>query len=365
MPEPSPAARPRRRVPWTARLALLAFGFGFAFVVAEAGFRVVAHAAEQRQFDDWQAVREQRTRERTGLGAGLGDMIYPSRHFDVIYEQLPNLDVQYVGHRYTTNADGFRGPQVARQKPPGVFRIVALGDSVMVGHGVDDGEEFVQVAANALNAGGLQQRVEVVNTAMSGYNTTMEVAMLETRGLEWQPDLVWIDFVRNDYSLPNFIVARSDFLDLGRSWLMEWALAVTGDHQGGFEPLQNAPAQGDGGFARTAETAPPEYRHHVGHDGYRRAMARLKQLQDRHGFAVLVTMHRYDDPFVREICAEHGFPFVRGNDAVDACMRARGIETYLGSELTVSDKDPHPSTVQHRILGELYADWIRSSGLVK
>ena len=64
-------------------------------------------------------------------------------------DYFPNQDGQLVlpdavpphSYRFTTNAEGYRGPLVAEQKPEGSFRVLALGDSYTWGDGVDDGTE--------------------------------------------------------------------------------------------------------------------------------------------------------------------------------------------------------------------------------
>ena len=61
-------------------------------------------------------------------------------------DYFPNQDGQLVlpdavpphSYRFTTNAEGYRGPLVAEQKPEGSFRVLALGDSYTWGDGVDE-----------------------------------------------------------------------------------------------------------------------------------------------------------------------------------------------------------------------------------
>src|SRR5262245_27985866 len=49
--------------------------------------------------------------------------------------------VREYRHGFTTNSQGFRGTkEYAIAKPPGVYRVIVLGDSVTVGHGVEDHE---------------------------------------------------------------------------------------------------------------------------------------------------------------------------------------------------------------------------------
>lgn len=233
----------------------------------------------------------------------------------------------------------------------------------MFGHGVDDGGEFLQVMLETLKQERPGRRFEVINTGVSGYNTAMEVALLENVGLAWEPDLVIIDFVRNDFSLPNFIVdSPMDFLALDRSFLWEWVTVVS-EQDGGFaNPMQPAGLTETGGTEDDPELVPSRYAHMVGHAGFRRAMTRLHELAEEHGFVLVVTTHRYREPVVTETCQALGIPLIRGEEAVNAYAQEHGIESYRGSVLTVSDADPHPSALQHRLLGEYYAKLLLATG---
>lgn len=353
---------------WRFRKRILAIGVGLAMAMflAEVGTRVAVWAVDTRRDADWAAVAERRIQSEPELNT-LGHIILPSEHRDVIYRLIPDLDVKFMGARLITNSVGFRGPETTLEKQDGTFRILCLGDSVMFGSGVANGEEFVRIAEVLLNAAGSSRRVEVINTGVPGYNTGMEVALLEQVGLSYDPDMVWIDFVGNDASLPNMIVGETrDPLALDRSYLWEWLRSKLGwSHRSDpYKALVDAPFR-DGDFERDLDRVRPEYRHLVGVDGYRDAMHRLADLTTERGIPVLVTSHRGVQPYVREVCEELGFPLVRGYPVVQEWMETNDVETYLGSVLTVSDEDPHPSALQHRLLGELYAERILELGLVR
>lgn len=106
---------------------------------------------------------------------------------------IPNSRVQDGKVVLTYNSTGFRDREHAKEKPPGVRRVVVLGDSVTEGSGVEAHEIF----SSRLQQG-LGPRYEVINLGMSGLNTPQEAHILEVEGLGYDPDLVIMNFVLND-----------------------------------------------------------------------------------------------------------------------------------------------------------------------
>ncbi len=99
-------------------------------------------------------------------------------------------------HRFTTNSQGFRGPrEYARPKPAGTYRIIILGDSVTLGHGVEDDETFSAVAERELAP---SRPVEIINMGVSGFGTAEELIQLQRTGLSYEPDLVVLAYFPND-----------------------------------------------------------------------------------------------------------------------------------------------------------------------
>ena len=99
-------------------------------------------------------------------------------------------------HAFNTNSQGFRGTkEYALQKPLGIYRVVVLGDSVALGHGVDDSETFSAVLERKLSEVG---PAEVINMGVSGFGTAEELIQLRHVGLAYQPDLIILTYFQND-----------------------------------------------------------------------------------------------------------------------------------------------------------------------
>jgi hypothetical protein len=100
------------------------------------------------------------------------------------WQRTPEVHVQV-----RINSQGIRADyEIPLEKPPGVKRIVVLGDSYGMGYEVDLKDAFTTQMADRLEAAG--HRVEIVNLSVSGYGTAEELLMLEHRGFAFHPDLV-------------------------------------------------------------------------------------------------------------------------------------------------------------------------------
>jgi lysophospholipase L1-like esterase len=111
--------------------------------------------------------------------------------------------LEYV-ERIHINSAGFHDAEHALEKPPGTFRIVVLGDSMLAGLQVP----LEQTLARRLEAL-LGPGVEVLNCATDGYGTAQAWLAFERRCARYQPDLVLLGFFTFNDVLDNYWVARS------------------------------------------------------------------------------------------------------------------------------------------------------------
>jgi len=96
------------------------------------------------------------------------------------------------------NGRGIRGPEVTLPKPPGVYRILLLGDSFTDASALAQEDRVSENLARMLNAGDARRRYDVVPMGNSGYSTDQELLWLEAEGLDLSPDLVILMFYEND-----------------------------------------------------------------------------------------------------------------------------------------------------------------------
>jgi tetratricopeptide (TPR) repeat protein/lysophospholipase L1-like esterase len=107
-------------------------------------------------------------------------------------DEHPNLFYSYP----STNSHGQRDVERTVEKPPGVRRILVLGDSVVEGEGIRDIDATMSRQLEKLFPDG---KTEVLNFGVSGYCTLAEVELLAVKGVRFRPDGVVLVFVENDF----------------------------------------------------------------------------------------------------------------------------------------------------------------------
>jgi lysophospholipase L1-like esterase len=262
----------------------------------------------------------------------------------------------YCGARITTNDEGWRDVNYELKKGTETIRIIGLGDSIMFGQGIPDGDDFtVQLEAQLSHAFGAK-RWEIINTAVPGYNTAMQVATLKAKGLKYRPDIVLIMFIGNDIELPNFIGVKEDYLSLQKSFLIELLVARYRKRQNIQRNILIEGGLADGGkwYENDPDKVPEEYRHMVGIQGYRKAMAELCGLSKEYGFEIIVCSDAPVPDSIKIICDEMGLEIVNAYAGILDYMREQGIAERGGPPLTVSKEDMHPSSLAHKIIAEYY-----------
>lgn len=94
------------------------------------------------------------------------------------------------------NRKGLRGPERPYRKPPGVCRLLLLGDSFVEGYTVPDELTVRGRLESELAADG--RRVEVLNAGTHGWSTDQELLYFRNEGRKYAPDLLALFFYYND-----------------------------------------------------------------------------------------------------------------------------------------------------------------------
>ena len=181
--EPSPTARPSK-LKAAAKPLLALFAMFFALGIGEIAIRVVGL-----------------TPEVIPIGVSNEANVHQRSTNPILsYVLKPNYRSETADGKHSypyTNAHGFRDHEREYTKPKDVKRILIVGDSVVVGHGVREIEDLMTTRLQALYP---ENQVEVLNLAVAGYCTRAEVELLKEKGLKYDPDLVILVFVQNDFT---------------------------------------------------------------------------------------------------------------------------------------------------------------------
>ena len=348
------------------RWCLAAASVLLTLLLLEAGLRVYAYTRQRASEVAWQNLGAADLSPVQHGTVKLPQLIRPSSNPKVIYELIPNQSVQFYGQPVTVNALGFRGPAVESVKPPDTKRIVGLGDSLMFGWGVGDTEYYLALIADRLAHQGPGRTVEVINSAVPGYNTVMEVETLKEKLLRFTPDVVIIEYVDNDLDLPNFLDQPLSPVALDHLFLHEFVAArLAGRVWDPTHRLAGAPRDPfrDRRLEGNPDRVPPQYRALVGINAYRAAMAELKALSVTQRFAVVVFSRAPFPDDVAAVCNALGLPMVSAWPAIERYLSEHGGGQYEESALALNAKDPHPSVLGHRLMADVLFDYLERAGL--
>lgn len=98
------------------------------------------------------------------------------------------------------NRAGLRGEEIPPRSDT-TFRLLVLGDSQAFGAGVRDDETFSVQLNQLLEAHFPARDIQVLNGGVPGYGTADQLAFLQHRGRELQPEMIVLQFLSvNDFS---------------------------------------------------------------------------------------------------------------------------------------------------------------------
>jgi hypothetical protein len=100
---------------------------------------------------------------------------------------------------FRINRQGMRADRdYGYEKPPGVRRILSLGDSFTIGFEVEVEECFSSVLERQLHQAG--ELLEVLNAGVSGFSTAEAFLYLQRELIKYDPDVVLLSYFENDLS---------------------------------------------------------------------------------------------------------------------------------------------------------------------
>ena len=285
----------------------------------------------------------------------------------------PYPAARYADMNLVRNSRKLRDYEYPLAKPPGVFRIVVVGDSFTEGQGEDFEDIWPKRLERFLNdyrsADG--RRYEVINLALSGTSTPRQLRLARELGLPYRPDLIVVGYCLNDPEDEGAhraleINPRHIFRDYGsRGPAGRWLTRHSALYRLVAGRLRNSRIN-----AWTLRYYRDIYREdYPGWGKTRAALEGFRRLREEQGVPVAVMLFPlfswdFDDRYplafahaaVRQAVASAGLPLL------DLFPAYRGLEHHLLE--AVPGVDPHPSDVAHRLAAEALLPWLDQGGLL-
>jgi lysophospholipase L1-like esterase len=163
-----------------------------------------------------------------GVSATYRRMHDPPRPFFVQHPTRgwalkPGYDSDEVwGFRFRVNGLGFRGPEVEREKGPATYRVLLLGDSIVMGAALPEAVLVSSQLEKMLAESWPERRSEVLNAGVGGYGIKEEKDLLLSDGLALAPDAVVLVSCLNDVpgvEITDLVNPLRDLPVPGKKWL--------------------------------------------------------------------------------------------------------------------------------------------------
>jgi lysophospholipase L1-like esterase len=276
----------------------------------------------------------------------------PVENPQLSFAHAPNRSAFLMGVPVSINSAGLRDGEYSLAKPPGVYRIMMLGDSTTFGWGVrqeDTAAKFLERKLNGNSPAGFD-KVEVMNTGVGNYDTVQEVTYYETIGYKYQPDLVVLVFFIND---PEPVpVEKKSFL-IDRSYLIAFA---TNRFDGA---LRHAGVRPDWKkyYASLYDDDRP------GFQACKKALISLADSTRNHGakllVAILPELHQINDDSYPFKAAHQKIENVMASQNVPVVELIEGLKDHGPEEtLWVTALDDHPNAKANDLISEQLKAWV-------
>lgn len=334
---------------------------------------LVLHEGSFKDAGKWGGGALKRESRFADRGVRMGEYV-PGATCKVVYATNPRgyFDDDN-GVMIKINSLGLRGPEIDRVKPPGVFRVLGLGDSFTFGVGLREEHTFLRRLEHSLNANPLTpgQRYEVLNAGTQGYNTRDEVLYLEHRWLELDPDLILVNFFINDaYSDAAFFYMRQA---LGiyvepAEWARYSRLLDLVVHSLHVRKIRRAVEE----YYRSHYFSDPEHSLDQGAGARmdwrlsRAALGRAKQLADERGIKIALVIF----PELQDLDGNYPFEAIHRLVAETAESMAMPVLDLLevlrgrkDRDLWVHRSDHHPNEIASELIAEAIDDFLRRHDL--
>lgn len=122
----------------------------------------------------------------------------------------PGVPKFYEKH-VSLNKDSYRDTEHSYYKAKNTIRIVGLGDSFTFGSGIKNiNDTYLKKLEKLLNQKSRDNNYEVLNFGKPGVDTEFEIKILKNEALRYDPDIIIVGYVLNDFRDIDSIKAKKD-----------------------------------------------------------------------------------------------------------------------------------------------------------
>ncbi|MFH1849309.1 MAG: SGNH/GDSL hydrolase family protein [archaeon] len=257
-----------------------------------------------------------------------------------------------------------------RAKPEGVYRILVVGDSVAASFINGIHQYFSEELEQRLNAQ-TDRKIEVINSAVGGYNIVQESRYLEIRGLQTNPDMILLVLCKNDFDWLSAAIENPDETTQIISYKRS-VPRIFSNRLDRYLIMRSAFYRFSTGMAlRIAEKAGISVQSEellFSQEKNREALQKIIDLSRRHGTELVIVIFPSLDDFehypnfdfhdqIRDVASDGQVPVV---DLYSSFSRYSHLALRLSP-----DDDTHPNKLGYDIAVEQIQEFIRGSQLLK
>ncbi|MEK6855098.1 MAG: SGNH/GDSL hydrolase family protein [Nanoarchaeota archaeon] len=263
------------------------------------------------------------------------------------------------------NNDNMRDRNFNINKPEGVVRIAVIGDSFTFGSGIKDVDKtYSKLIESRLNEIS-DKKYEVLNFGLPGKNTKAEIEILEESALKYNPDVIILGYVLNDFVNVDEKVAYSSYITVVPFfgfWLRNFFYSYA------FVELKINKILESLNF-KVSETQKIllEFESERNKDYNKNLFRELSEIAKKEDIEVVVvmfpSMSQFDSypfflihEFVSDNSEENNFYFI---DLFDF------YKNYPEDSIIVSEYDKHPNEFAHEIAAEIILETLINNKIIQ
>ena len=178
--------------------------------------------------ENWVDIQRVRLEEPRGVRAeDIGWLSHFEEARYIQYKLKPNIEIDASNpfnrmelrkgktFRLVSNSHGFRTREF-ESKPPGVTRIVTIGDSSTFGWGVEPEYTFQHLLEERFLRRGSATPIEVLNLGISGHTSRHGLGLFEHYVRDLEPDVLIVSYGANDAR--RVLQSADDILESDDTW---------------------------------------------------------------------------------------------------------------------------------------------------